>query len=841
MAEEEENIGFHFDISAAVIRQLGEELVTDEVTAIMELIKNSYDADADWVKVEINTREVFQGRNTHFSDNPPGYILIEDNGFGMNQDDVSRSWLKISLSGKRKFKAEGRTTTKGRTPLGEKGVGRLSSQKLGKRLEMFSREKETNKSVHVAFDWDDFTDDRLLSSVPVHLTDLNSSEQTNGGTALVITKLLDPKKWEDQAWDKFRGSLAQMIFPYKEHRKFNVFVRLNSKNVDLDELSHRIRELRVAHFAFRLLNSVMSLEGVIKTQKLLGGTDPDKKSLYDRLILPDGGRDFFHFLTDPVRNKRYHLTGIEYSGVKGEFFRFTRAVALSELGGAVLIPELEGVDKLEVANPGEFHGEIDDFYFNPTDELNSAFDSLSEFRNIVQTQSGVRIFRDGFGIKPYGIDGEDWLRLGGSQTSGGSYYGLRPKNIVGFVEISASGNQNLKEKTDREGFMDNPYSANFHRLMHWVRENINDTLEAVRRSYNDYQKSVVEQSTGVSSIAQSFETLKKTASHAKTQKVRSKAVEDRINILSQQAEEATKRMVKSDKVDNTVKELLDSLTTLLHDAGKLLKDLGHMLDGAEALDSHVQFLQPQIEGIQEQLTHFSELAGLGLTAEALTHELENILDRINVQTEQASKHLKGGQLRLDDIHALKTYVEFIRGTTRSFRKQLSHLSPSLRFVKESREKINIRDFMADTEDYYRDRFNGRIGLAVKTSNRSYVINMNPGKLTQILDNIILNSEYWLNEKNRREKGFKPQITIEISEPFIHIYDNGDGIDVNIEDRVFQPFTTSKPKKVGRGLGLFIVQQLLESEGCSIRLMSERNDSGKRFKFQIDFSSAIVDE
>lgn len=66
----------HFDISAAVIRQLGEELVTDEVTAIMELVKNAYDADADWVMVEVNTIDKYSATETYYKNTVPGYIVI---------------------------------------------------------------------------------------------------------------------------------------------------------------------------------------------------------------------------------------------------------------------------------------------------------------------------------------------------------------------------------------------------------------------------------------------------------------------------------------------------------------------------------------------------------------------------------------------------------------------------------------------------------------------------------------------------------------------------------------------------------------------------------------------
>ena len=86
-----------FDINPHVIRQLGAELVSDQVTALMELIKNSYDADASYVKIEINTVNRCEIPDL-YNPNHKGYILVEDNGFGMDQETILKSWLIISYS-----------------------------------------------------------------------------------------------------------------------------------------------------------------------------------------------------------------------------------------------------------------------------------------------------------------------------------------------------------------------------------------------------------------------------------------------------------------------------------------------------------------------------------------------------------------------------------------------------------------------------------------------------------------------------------------------------------------------------------------------------------------------
>ena len=825
----------HFDISAAVIRQLGEELVTDEVTAIMELVKNAYDADADWVMVEVNTEEKFSDSSVYYKDSVPGYIAISDNGFGMSEKDIRDKWMKISLSFKKKFKIDGQTTPKGRTPLGEKGVGRLSTQKLGDRLEMFTGKKGKSSGHHVAFDWSEFTDDVSLTAVPLHLAETKKSSNQEG-TNLIINHLRDAQKWEGSAWDKFRGQISQMVFPFKEKRVFDVYLKLNGKTEDLDELSERVRKNSVSSYSFNVTEDKLILKGEVKLRKLAGATGEDAAQFYESHIAADFGKNFFNFLTDAKENKKHHFPGLNYVGKNGILFNFTieksLATDISKLSW--VIDDDVQPETLTLAHPGPFNGEIDDFFFKDSDAINQAFDSLSEFKRIVQNQVGIRVFRDGFGIKPYGIDGQDWLKLSQGSTSGGSLYGLRPGNVIGYVAIKARENKNLREKTDREGFMDSPYSQNFNRFVAEIVGSINDVLESTRRSYNDYRSKLAQESGNITSMTDSFTRLKSTSEKAKKSTKKAQSTRKQLNSLKTQASiQASKKNVGQQE-----KALLQEVMQMLDLASQSLEDVEALLSEAKTLDKHVEYLQPQVEGLQEQLSDFSELAALGLTAEALTHQLANILDRLEMETDRVSKHVRG-QLSINNMQAVKLFVEHVRAASKSFKKQLSHLAPSLRYVRESREVITISELVEETKEFYLDRFGKKIKFTVKHKGADFDLNMNKGKIIQILDNIIINAEYWLKEKKKRETKFLPEVTLEISEPFIRIYDNGNGVDPSVEDRIFQPFVTTKPRQVGRGLGLFIVQQMLESEGCEASLLHEKNEAGRRYIFQLNMSSAIV--
>lgn len=824
-----------FNISAAVVRQLGEELVTDEVTAVMELVKNSYDADATWVKIEVNSVASLEGPQYHYK-NDTGYISISDNGFGMSELEITNGWMVISLSGKRKMKAAGLTTPAGRTPLGDKGLGRLSTQRLGNRLELFSTKKTEDHTNHVAFDWNDFTEDVALTDVPTVFDKI--SKKSGIGTNLIVRNLRDPAAWEGKTAAKFIGQLSQLIFPFKERREFHVFLTINNERIDLDELNEALRNQAVSQFDFNFDGDRLVLSGAVKAYKLYGGAaSASEREAYQQLIVNDLGKNFFAFLTDKKDNKQNFLDGLTYSGKNGVLYSFSKTYSLPG------IPEVSRIKvdetKDEVANPGNFWGEIDDFNLREAETLDSAFDSFSQYKEIVKNQIGVRIFRNGFGIKPFGIDGNDWLKLGSQQTTGGSFYTLRPNNTIGFVAITADGNKNLKEKTDREGFVESPYSKNFFLLMDKVIDEINDLLERTRRSYNDYKRYVAQQTGNINDIKDSYARLQETAKQAKVVQQNSQTISaslQRVSTAVKDVIQASKEALPENATDKANLALLIDIDALLDNAKNVLGQVDLILNIAKKLEADANFIQPKVDNLEKQLSEFAELAGLGLTAEALSHEISHIVDKLLFQTNSMAQQLKGqGTI---EIRPVSLYVEYVKTAIQSFRKQLSHLSPSLRYVRETKERFVLSGYLQELKSYYEERFASDILFKI-INKKDFTINISKGKLTQVLDNLVLNSEYWVREKSRADKAFQPAITVEIDQPFIRISDNGNGVDTAYEERLFQPFVTSKPKEVGRGLGLFIVQQLLDTIGGEILLLSERNEKGNRYIFQINLASITI--
>jgi signal transduction histidine kinase len=822
----------HFDISAAVVRQLGDELVSDEVTAIVELVKNAYDADADYAHVVVNTKDTPPGSAGKFP-KAVGYITIDDDGMGMSRDDIERGWLVISLSGKRVMKAAGEKTPKGRTPLGDKGLGRLSTQKLGRNLELYTRKDGHPGTLHVAFAWDAFTDDKSLSEVPVSIGPAPAPGRTKG-TQLVISGLRNADVWSGAAVKKLIADLSQIISPFAEARPFLVTVRIDGRPIDLGQVSAKVRGAAVGKFVIDFAGGEMGLAGKFRLVKLRGN-GPDR---FEALLTPDNGRAFFEYL----KGRKGAPVTFRLSEDPTYFLEFDYRLPLSSLGRVETVPASEPDKPPIVANPGPFHAEIDEFLLRG-DEVGAKLGGLantSEVRDIVSLHAGIKVFRDGFAIKPYGLNGEDWLRLSAQQTSATSYYGLRPQNVIGFVSISEATNGNLKEKTDREGFVSDPYSQNFRRLMLQAVETIGSFYEWTRRNFNTYKADMPTPSKpfegGRQAVTDAAAVARRLASYtqsAKSLEANTAAARKKIADVTARIRQAP---VLSSAAERELANLLTEAQQALEASQALFAELMGYAAEAKDLADIVAVLAPRLDVLSDQLQDFSELAGLGLLAEALSHEVQNQTDRLMQKASAAVARARKSTPPNADLLVLGQEVT---SAASALRRQIGHLSPSLRYQRDKIETFPVSKLLGEILEHFADRWaeNG-IKVEIESGSADFAVKTNRGRLTQVVDNILLNAEYWLKEAQARGGDLKPKLAVSYASPRVRIWDNAGGVDPAVEDALFEPFITLKPKDEGRGLGLFISAQILESMGCTIALLAEHNERDRRYIFELDLSGVV---
>ncbi|QJE72356.1 sensor histidine kinase [Aerophototrophica crusticola] len=827
-----------FDISANVVRQLGDELVSDEVTALVELIKNSYDADASYVRVEISTDGRPDEHETYFPD-AKGYIKIEDDGDGMGLADLRRGWLTISLSEKGKLKDLGVVTKrKKRTPLGEKGLGRLSTQKLGANLEIVTRKLGSEEVNHVGFSWDSFGTGTKLTEVEVRHKQPKIFKRPHGAT-LVISGLKNPAVWVGDDLVTLSNKLAQIVAPYEEIKPFSVTVTINNRPVDLAPLSREVRAAAVAVYSLRFSSGRIELDGRVRLAKFQANASDDV--FFEKNVLSDSGRRFFDFLSH--WKSKAPFVGYRYEGGRPDFLSFSYEVALASLKPSLAedVSDSRGAKDVIVADPGPFRSEFAEYSLRNLGaggmrDVSTLSDST--LRSLVKIHAGVKVFRDGFGVRPYGVDQNDWLKLGAAQTSGSSWYGLRPNNTLGYVLISEKHNRSLREKTDREGFIDNPYSRNFFKIHSHAVSVINQFHEWVRRGYLAFKAECLPTPVDLLDASAMTEFASAATGHLDRFSSSAAAVQAKVQPLqarvSALVEDIRQRPLLGMDPER-LHALMADLETTLAQTRAALSDAASLRPQAEQLVALAQHVTPRIAMLQQRITDFSELASLGLIAEALTHEIENIADRVVSRAKGAMN--KAQKAKPENVE-LRLYAMDVIASANALSRQVSHLSPSLRYKRDVTERFDIASFVADIKNYHDERWQAsELVLHISSESENFELNANRGKLMQVFDNLIMNSEYWVRQNLATAGGTPGCIHVLYSPMMVQIWDSGTGVDPAVEDTLFEPFVTLKPRNEGRGLGLFICSQILESLGGTLVLLHRRNSFGRRYVFQMDLSGA----
>lgn len=810
------NTKLNFDIHSNVVFKLGEDLITNSYQALVELIKNCYDADAFFAKIQISTHEYINPASVF--NKSQGYIQIDDNGEGMSYDDIKNKWLVIAYSSKQNQKTLGTLTRQGRTPLGDKGLGRLGVQKLGTNVELITKSKNDGQEYTVYFSWNDFQNNDTLSKIDISCTKTNCL--SSPGTRLIISGLKNIPFWESSdCKDKLQEEFAEIISPFKEISNFMVSLNINGEIIDLLEISESIRNYSILRFWIEFDGIYLKVKSKIKSDFLIPQKIDEKRKFYD-FIQSGNCEDFSNCVLNHPGAKDLNLIQSKDS---------------EWLWEASINIKLDELDKLslingEIANPGIFSGEIDSYNMNIL-KADSTYDKKGALKNIAKKHTGIKVFRDGFGIKVHA----DWLGLSAQQTSGTSWYGLRPSNVIGYIAISARNNACLQETTDREGFIDNEFYNNFYKILERFVTFSQDLSEHVRRRWNEYKHNVFVYDSNIeqaqtpleitTTIVEKIATVSKKMDHLAV-------ISDSLGRNQEQLKNIIDETENSLLFDNKAVQNIKDLEKLINEAKETLSEAATSAKIVDETRNALALLEEKINRLNEQLDAAISTVSLGITAEALTHEWLQITSNILYKTQ-----LVRDVLMEKNIHdtTLTSYFTYIKGTLSSIRKQISYLDPSQRYMREQKESLDVLTFV---NKWIESKVGRGICIKIK-ANKAIKLHINPGKLYQILDNLYLNSEYWLNEAMRLKKIPIKEISIEIDYPCIRFFDNGLGVDNSISHSLFEPFVSLKENGRGRGLGLYIVQQLLDAEGASIQLSTRLNALGRRYIFEIIFTDGVA--
>ena len=222
---ENQTLKWRFDVST--FRLIGRDLITDRITALFELVKNCYDANAQ--KVSVVFERVGVGE-----ENP--VITIEDDGYGMSFNDIRDKWMVIGTSSKKANPVSPEPFK--RRCVGEKGIGRFAVDKLGDKVCIVTKKKGEAKWLNVEIDWSDYQNKENDFDKISLFTDIENKYYFTAadnpdvsGTRLIISNIRDV--WTKSDIKRFMSEVAKIVSPYSAlDYPFDVYVSASQYDID---------------------------------------------------------------------------------------------------------------------------------------------------------------------------------------------------------------------------------------------------------------------------------------------------------------------------------------------------------------------------------------------------------------------------------------------------------------------------------------------------------------------------------------------------------------------------------------------------------------------------------
>jgi signal transduction histidine kinase len=784
-----------FKITARTVLELGSELISSDIIAFYELIKNGFDAGTkSGVQIDFNVvlrrnafltlrdaarggvkrEEIVQKALENLNHDAPeellnkaqaifeqrsdsresfiealeevynlSTIVVSDRGKGMSRSDLAKNFLVIGTASRKREVQQALIRGDTKSPyLGEKGIGRLSAMRLGESLRVESATADDRYVNVLDIDWSAFSDiDAMLEDIHIQ-PERGGPKQTAdwSGTRIVIGALTED--WTEKRVRRMAEyDFARLSDPFVDQkRRPRIALYWNAERIAIPWMEKALLDSSHAH--------VSGSYDIVDGEPVLNCTVAVKNL------------GFPH----PIETETTKLQSVDLQ--------------------AALIGTTSDLPVSSIASVGPFNFEI--YWFNR--RLLRAIDGIGELkavRDLQERWSGILLFRDGFRVFPYGDDEDDWLGLD-RKALRRSGYTLNKTQFVGRVEISRVANPALVDQTNREGLRETPEQQVLIEVMQLViQDQLFRFMKQIERQYKDQPVDLIEAKTEV----------------------------DNLNKRSKAAIAKLRRLAPDGKPE--IDELQQTLFEFSEFADKA---------------------RQRIEEVERESKQMIDMAGVGLMVEVVAHELA-----------------RASEAALENLEILrdKTIPEDIRSKLSSLRAQMKSLSKRVRVLdplsvsgRQTAETFDLQLLVEETLDAHEAQFGRhRIKTTFKHLDSPVRIKVVKGMIVQILENLISNSKYWMEMRASKERNYAPRITITLSDrpPTIVYEDNGPGIAPENRERIFRSFVSFKEKSKRRGLGLFIARACAEQIGGTLILddhVSKETGRLHRFTLELPESSAV---
>ncbi len=754
-----------FSVSARVAIQLGRESISNSVVAVLELVKNAYDADADnvWVRF-INL------------DSDKAAMIIEDDGIGMTKTQLVDNWMVIGTDNKVQLQKSGR---KRRILVGEKGLGRLGLDRLSHSCTLQSFVDSEESGVELQIDWRRYeTSGTRLESIYHKLYRIPKIERDpatgtdlarRSGVRLVLENLKDPWPHEDVL--RLRRELSLLVSPFKGINDFTIWLETGGKWPDSD--------------------------GRIGSEEMLEAAE---WQVISTLSTRDGRGHVEHRMRNPQTGAEF-----DYSESWTNTFRDAKdpISACGPLEFVLYFLPREDMPRTETGGPGLSRAQIDTF---------------------MAANQGIRIYRDGFRVKPYGepSGAGDWLNLSFRRQQ--SPQGVRQhpiggwrvgyNQVVGAVFITREQNGALLDQTNREGIVE---GAPYYDLRRFAL----NAVEFFEKSRQRYEMARSKPSR--------FEEARDEA--AASAQASSQAVED---------------------LKGTIDSLVDTLQEPV--------EIGGVIPGPEIVQGLLQAVKKVAKAVnttqeaqlrltkasEERMSEFqrqkdtlSNLASLGILAATFGHETQGASNLVLNNTELLKDNL--GHLLFVEPEIMASLAENMENIEYGARKIETFAQFILKNVRRDK-RLRVKVRINEVADAVLASFSGVLerdrGIKII---REYQDSLPPILAFRIdwesiLINLLTNSVWALEDTSRDKRQIRIRIRENEGQLCLSFADSGCGLEAGTKELIFLPtFSTKRNRQgdvVGTGMGLAIVQNFVQSFTGTISVESPSDLGGVEFHIRV---------
>lgn len=659
--------------------------------------------------------------------NKGGKLIVSDNGMGMTRDQLINGFMRLSSSQKIHNPISERYR---RTRAGKKGIGRFAAQRLGNKLTIITQVAQSELAIKITINWDEFETDKDLASITNNIEIVPKIKPE--GTDLIIEGLREG--WSDATIKRIFRYTSELLqpFPLSKNRK-----DADSKKQDPGFKSTYFR------------NDNDGLIPIID----------EEEAIYKHAIAEIEG----YILED----------GQGCWSLKSEKLDFPEEVFLLGKDRNVQDSKFEHIRNVHFK-----------CYYFIWDSSLLPPQSLTFIRDIANDKGGIRIYRNGFRVLPYGERGNDWTRLDESVRKRQILTPHANNSFFGFVELTDLVDNVYEETSSREGIIES--------------EAFDELVDFTYRSIVSATIKVAELRGRKGQAAQK--------NFTKLEKSPSEKVDEALNKIKDFVENDTdgdSDQAYSDRTGGKEK---------FHEAFEEFSQA--------RLEEKQQFEQEKSKLIDE-INMLRILAGLGLVIGEFVHEVQRFLPGFDAEISFLRALLKDNPDALIRINLLDANIKAFTAYTSYFDKTIS------RNVIRELENIELRDVV---KDFQRVIENDLVRSKIIFEKPEFIdydlftVPMHPSEWASILFNLYTNSKKAIirgkNPGRMQIKCGKTDKSV-----YLEFSDNGDGIPKSNEEIIFNAFftttsaanhsSTESDSLVGTGLGLKILKDIIEAYGGEI--------------------------